>query len=75
MIARTISDSMKAIAGLAPAAALFVLANVVPAAAQSAYAVTDLGVLRGGSARVHAINSRGEVVGGSGFVYGTDRLR
>lgn len=45
----------------------------LPAAAQKTYTVTDLGVLRGGSARIHSVNSKGEAVGGSGFVYGADR--
>lgn len=68
MVEGHITDTMKTIAGLA-----LMVALVVPVAAQTTYTITDLGVLRGGSARVHAINSRAEVVGGSGFVYGTDR--
>ena len=37
-----------------------------------AYTVTDLGTLRAGSARVHAINASGQAVGGSGFPHGAD---
>jgi probable HAF family extracellular repeat protein len=36
------------------------------------YTVTDLGTLRPGSARVHAINSAGQVVGASGHPHGAD---
>jgi probable HAF family extracellular repeat protein len=36
------------------------------------YTVTDLGTLRPGSARVHAINSSGQVVGASGHPHGAD---
>jgi probable HAF family extracellular repeat protein len=50
-----------------PAAALFVLA----AHAQT-YSVTDLGTLRHGSARVHAVNQSGQAVGGSGHPHGAD---
>ena len=39
----------------------------MPAIAQS-FNVVDMGVLRGGSARVHGINAAGMAVGGSGFV-------
>lgn len=41
------------------------------AQAQS-YTITDLGTLRHGSARVHDINSQGQVVGASGFPHGAD---
>ena len=44
----------------------------MPAIAQS-FNVVDMGVLRGGSARVHGINAAGMAVGGSGFVYGANR--
>jgi probable HAF family extracellular repeat protein len=67
MITRKVIQMMNAILGLG------LLAAAGPVAAQMPYAITDLGVLRGGSARVHALNSQGEAVGGSGFVYGTDR--
>ena len=36
------------------------------------YTITDLGTLRHGSARVHDINSQGQVVGGSGYPHGAD---
>ena len=46
----------------------------LPAAAAWAqrYSITDLGTLRPGSARVHAVNASGQAVGGSGFPHGTD---
>src|SRR5215471_285798 len=50
-----------------PAAALLALT----AHAQT-YAVTDLGTLRHGSARVHAVNQLGQAVGGSGHPHGAD---
>jgi probable HAF family extracellular repeat protein len=43
----------------------------VPASAQT-YTVTDLGTLRHGSARVHAVNQLGQAVGGSGHPHGSD---
>src|SRR5262245_63389295 len=36
------------------------------------YTVTDLGTLRHGSARVHAVNQAGQAVGGSGHPHGGD---
>jgi len=36
------------------------------------YTVTDLGTLRAGSARVHAVNEVGEAVGGSGYPHGAE---
>jgi probable HAF family extracellular repeat protein len=36
------------------------------------YTVTDLGTLRPGSARVHAVNASGQVVGGSGYPHGAE---
>jgi probable HAF family extracellular repeat protein len=36
------------------------------------YTVTDLGVLRPGSARIHGINATGQAVGGSGDPHGSD---
>ncbi len=36
------------------------------------YTITDLGTLRPGSARVHGINSLGQVVGASGHPHGSD---
>lgn len=36
------------------------------------YTVTDLGTLRPGSARVHAVNAAGQAVGGSGHPHGAD---
>lgn len=36
------------------------------------YTITDLGTLKHGSARVHDINSLGQVVGGSGFPHGAN---
>jgi probable HAF family extracellular repeat protein len=36
------------------------------------YTVTDLGTLRAGSARVHAVNSQGQVAGGSGYPHGAE---
>jgi probable HAF family extracellular repeat protein len=53
--------SLVAIAGLAS----------ISLSAQT-YTVTDLGTLRHGSARVHAVNISGEAVGGSGFPHGAD---
>jgi probable HAF family extracellular repeat protein len=43
------------------------------AALAQTYSVTDLGVLPGGSSRVHQINANGETAGDSGSVYGTRR--
>lgn len=43
----------------------------VAARAQN-YNVTDLGTLRHGSARVHAVNQSGQAVGGSGHPHGAD---
>jgi probable HAF family extracellular repeat protein len=51
-------------------AALLGLASAV-AAAQS-YTAIDLGTLRPGSARIHAVNGKGEVVGESGDPHRTD---
>lgn len=48
---------------------LFALLSVQIASGQS-YTITDLGTLRPGSARVHDINSQGQVVGASGFPHG-----
>ena len=52
------------------------LAPVVLLLATAAYAqnytVTDLGTLRHGSARVHAVNQAGQAVGGSGHPHGAD---
>jgi probable HAF family extracellular repeat protein len=36
------------------------------------YTITDLGTLRPGSARVHDVNSQGQVVGASGHPHGSD---
>jgi probable HAF family extracellular repeat protein len=36
------------------------------------YTVTDLGTLRRGSARVHAVNATGQAVGGSGYPHGAE---
>jgi probable HAF family extracellular repeat protein len=48
----------------------FVMLSV--AAWAQSYTVTDMGTLRPGSARVHAINSSGQVVGASGHPHGAD---
>src|SRR5262245_25767523 len=42
------------------------------AARAQTYSVTDLGTLRHGSARVHAVNQAGQAVGGSGHPHGAD---
>jgi probable HAF family extracellular repeat protein len=52
---------------------IVLLVVAAPAMAQKAYTITDLGSLRGGGGRVHGLNSKGQVVGGSGFVYGSQR--
>jgi probable HAF family extracellular repeat protein len=49
----------------------FALLGVSLAEAQT-YTVVDLGTLRPGSARVHDINSEGQVVGASGYPHGSD---
>jgi probable HAF family extracellular repeat protein len=53
---------------------LFLLALALFSAAAwgQTYTVTDLGTLRAGSARVHAINAAGQAVGGSGHPHGAD---
>ncbi|HEY6249848.1 MAG TPA: hypothetical protein VI685_07785 [Candidatus Angelobacter sp.] len=45
---------------------------LVPLAMGQSYTLTDLGTLRPGSARVHDINSQGQVVGASGHPHGSD---
>ncbi|HEY6351721.1 MAG TPA: HAF repeat-containing protein [Candidatus Angelobacter sp.] len=45
---------------------------LVPFALGQSYTLTDLGTLRPGSARVHDINSQGQVVGASGHPHGSD---
>src|SRR5690349_9324251 len=45
------------------------LLSVVCAQAQT-YTITDLGTLKFGSARIHAINSLGQAVGASGYPHG-----
>jgi probable HAF family extracellular repeat protein len=44
----------------------------VPPALGQTYAITDLGTLAAGSARVHDINSQDQVVGASGYPHGSD---
>lgn len=44
----------------------------IPIAHAQSYTLQDLGTLRHGSARVHDINSLGDVVGGSGYPHGGD---
>jgi probable HAF family extracellular repeat protein len=51
---------------------LLALALFSVAAWGQTYTVTDLGTLRAGSARVHAINAAGQAVGGSGRPHGED---
>lgn len=43
-----------------------------PFAFGQSYTLTNLGTLRPGSARVHDINSQGQIVGGSGHPHGSD---
>lgn len=45
---------------------------LVPLAFGQSYALTNLGTLRPGSARVHDINLQGQIVGGSGHPHGSD---
>jgi len=45
---------------------------LAPFAAGQSYTLTDLGTLRPGSARVHDINSQGQIVGASGHPHGSD---
>jgi probable HAF family extracellular repeat protein len=45
---------------------------LAPSAEAQSYTLTDLGALRPGSARVHDINSLGQVVGASGYPHGSD---
>ncbi len=63
----------KLVLGKTVFALLLMITVTGSALAQTTYRVVDLGVLRGGSARVHAISANGNAVGGSGFVYGTGR--
>src|SRR5216683_1308272 len=53
---------------------LFLFSIVMASLALSAqtYSVTDLGVLRPGSARVHDINANAQAVGGSGHPHGSE---
>lgn len=53
-----------------PAALLLLLLGIC-AQAQT-YTITDLGTLRDGSARVHDVNSQGQVVGASGYPHGAN---
>jgi probable HAF family extracellular repeat protein len=53
-----------------PALAVAILLSL--AASAQTYTVTDLGTLRHGSARVHAVNQAGQAVGGSGHPHGAD---
>ena len=48
------------------------IALLSAAAWAQTYTVTDLGTLRQGSARVHAVNSTGQAVGGSGYPHGAE---
>ncbi|HEX4425720.1 MAG TPA: hypothetical protein VH079_10000 [Terriglobales bacterium] len=45
---------------------------LAPFALGQSYTLTNLGTLRQGSARVHGINSQGQIVGGSGHPHGSD---
>jgi len=45
---------------------------LAPFALGQSYTLTDLGTLKPGSARVHGINSQGQIVGGSGHPHGSD---
>jgi probable HAF family extracellular repeat protein len=45
---------------------------LAPFALGQSYTLTNLGTLRPGSARVHDINSQGQIVGGSGHPHGSD---
>lgn len=45
---------------------------LVPYALGQSYTLTNLGTLRQGSARVHDINTQGQIVGGSGHPHGAD---
>ena len=47
-----------------------ILALLSAGAPAQTYSVTDLGTLRPGSARVHAVNAAGQAVGGSGYPHG-----
>ncbi len=52
---------------------LTILALLLAAGATAqTYAITDLGTLRPGSARVHDVNSTGQAVGASGHPHGSD---
>jgi probable HAF family extracellular repeat protein len=51
---------------------LLAFAMLSVAAWSQSYTVTDMGTLRPGSARVHAINLSGQVVGASGHPHGAD---
>lgn len=55
-------------------AVFLVIAALLPApfALAQSYTLTNLGTLRPGSARVHDINSQGQIVGGSGHPHGSD---
>lgn len=48
------------------------MALLIPLAEGQSYTLTDMGTLRPGSARVHDINSQGQVVGASGHPHGSD---
>ncbi|HEY2361368.1 MAG TPA: HAF repeat-containing protein [Candidatus Angelobacter sp.] len=50
----------------------FLVSCLATGAAAQTYAVTDLGTLRAGSARVHGVNESGQAVGASGHPHGAD---
>lgn len=51
---------------------LLIAALLPVACVAQTYTAIDLGTLRPGSARVHGVNSAGQVVGASGFPHGSD---
>jgi probable HAF family extracellular repeat protein len=68
---RRFRKSRMALGALYGSLLLFVVVASMALSAQT-YTVTDLGVLRPGSARVHGINAGSQVVGGSGHPHGSD---
>jgi probable HAF family extracellular repeat protein len=51
---------------------LIAILSLAPFALGQSYTLTNLGTLRPGSARVHDINSQGQIVGGSGYPHGSN---